>query len=80
MEGSIMIRWIIHKIIFFIGLVTLVLFLKNHSGEIGNTIGEWIAGREDNRIVQAVNGLVDSLSDGEGLADAVEVFRENLQG
>lgn len=80
MEEQQMIRWLIGKIIFIIGLVTLVLFIKNNSAEIGQTIGDWITGRDDNRISQAVSTFVDDLSDGEGLSDAVEAFCENLQG
>lgn len=75
-----MFSWLIRKIIFFIGLATVVMFLKNNSAQISETIGDWITGREDNRVSQAVSGFVDSLSEGNGLSDAVEVFCENLQG
>ena len=78
--GINMFSWLIRKIIFFIGLITVVMFLKNNSAQIGETIENWIVGREDNRVAQAVSSLVDSLSEGNGLSDAVEVFCENLQG
>ena len=74
-----MIRWLVRKIIFIIGLVTVVMFLKNNCGQIGDTVGRWIAGQEDHPVVQAISGVVDSLSEGNGLVDAVEVFYENLQ-
>lgn len=74
-----MIGWLIRKFIFFVGLVTVVMFLKTNSSEISETIGNWITGREDNRVSQAVSRFVDSLSEGNGLSDAVEVFYENLQ-
>ena len=75
-----MIRWMIRKVIYIIGLVTLVMFLKNNSGEIGNTINEWICGQKESPVAQAVSGFVDRISEGSGLSEAVEVFYENLQG
>ena len=75
-----MICWLVRKVIFVVGLVTVVMFLKNNSAQIGQTISDWIVGRGDNPVAQAVSGFVDSISDGNGLSDAVEVFCENLQG
>ena len=75
-----MIRWVIRKFIYIVGLVTVIMFLKNNSGEIGSTINAWICGEKDNSVAQAVCEFVDSISEGNGLSDAVEVFYENLQG
>ena len=42
-------------------------------------VGGWISGVGDNRVAQAVSSMISSLSDGEGIGEAVEVFREEMQ-
>ena len=63
-----------------IGLLGLVLILKYAFPATGQQIGKWISGAEDNRVAQAFSDLFSSLSDGEGIQTAVEVFREKIQG
>lgn len=68
-------RWQ-RRIIICLLLVIFVLVMKQKHPQLGQTVGEWISGSKDTRIARAVSSMMDSLSEGEDLKTAVEVFRE----
>ena len=67
------------KAVICLGLLALALILKITFPETGALAGRWISGCEDSRIAQAFSHLFTSLSDGEKINDAVEVFCETIQ-
>ena len=71
-------RWQ-RRIIVCLLIVIFALVVKQKYPQIGQTVGEWISGSRDSRIARAVSSMVDSLSDGEDLKTAVEVFCEGWE-
>lgn len=59
-------------------ILAAALLLKHRYPAAGRQVGQWISGAES-RISQAVSDVIDHLSAGNGLTDAVEVFREAIQ-
>lgn len=59
-------------------ILAAAILLKYRYPAAGQQVGQWISGAES-RISQAVSGVIDRLSAGGGLTDAVEVFREAIQ-
>ena len=74
-----MFRWVKRKLGLILLLFALLIVLKQVYPAIGQTLGRWISGTESNRVAQAFSSMISSLSDGEGISDSVEVFRETLQ-
>ena len=72
-------RWVRRKLGLILLLVALTLALKHAYPTVAERVGRWISGMEDSRVTQAVSSMISSLSDGEGIKDAVEVFREAMQ-
>ena len=60
-------------------LILLALTLKFTLPGLGQTVGDWIAGAEENRVSAAIESFAASLSDGGSLREAVEVFYESWQ-
>lgn len=71
-------RWQ-RRIIFCLLIVIFVLVMKQRHPDLGQTVGQWISGTKDTRIARAVSSMVDSLSAGEDLKRAVEVFCEGWE-
>ena len=59
-------------------LVTAALLLKYQFPEAGQRVGRWVSGAES-RIAQAVSGILERLSAGDGLSEVVEVFRDAVE-
>lgn len=59
-------------------ILAAALLLKYKWPEAGRQVGKWVSGAESG-IAQAVSAVVDRLSSGDTLTDAVEVFREAIQ-
>lgn len=72
-------RWVRKKIGVLLILVALTVMLKQAYPAVAERVGGWISGMEDSRVAQAVSSMISSLSDGEGIREAVEVFREEMQ-
>lgn len=72
-------RWVRKKVGILLLLVALTIALKQAYPAVAERVGGWISGMEDSRVVQAVSSMISSLSDGEGIKAAVEVFREEMQ-
>lgn len=72
-------RWQ-RRIIVCLLIVIFVLVMKQKHPQLGETIGQWISGTKDSRAVRAVSSMVESLSEGEDLKTAVEVFCEGWNG
>ena len=68
-------RWQ-RRIIICLLIVILVLVVKQKYPQPGRQIGEWISGTGDTRIAKAVSSMMESLSEGDDLKTAVEVFCE----
>lgn len=68
------------KVFFVLLLLALVIFLKANYPGFGQRVGRWITGLENTRVAQAFSQVVSSLSDGEVISRAMEVFHEGLQG
>lgn len=62
-----------------LGILITAFLLKFTYPKIGAEIGGWIAGTEDNRVSKAVSCLFSSISEGNSVKEAVEVFCETLQ-
>lgn len=60
-------------------LVALTVMLKRAYPAVAERVGGWISGMGDSRVAQAVSSMISTLSDGEGIREAVEVFREEMQ-
>lgn len=60
-------------------LVVLAMVLKQAYPALGEKVGAWIAGVERSDAVQAIAAFFGRLTSGEGIKEAVEVFRETLQ-
>lgn len=60
-------------------LIALALTLKFALPELGETVGDWIAGAAENRVSAAIESFSASLSEGGSLREAVEVFYESWQ-
>lgn len=60
-------------------LVALTIMLKQAYPAVAERVGGWISGMGDSRVAQAVSSMISTLSDGEGIREAVEVFREEMQ-
>lgn len=72
-------RWVRKKIRLLLLLAALTFALKQAYPAVAERVGGWISGVGDNRVAQAVSSMISSLSDGEGIGEAVEVFREEMQ-
>lgn len=72
-------RFLRRKIVQCIFLLAAAIIIKQAYPAIGAQVGGWISGMADSRIAQAVSSMLSSLSDGDSLKDAVEVFHENIQ-
>lgn len=72
-------RWQ-RRIIVCLLIVIFVLVMKQKHPQLGETIGQWISGTKDSRVARAVSSMVESLSEGEDLKTAVEVFCEGWSG
>lgn len=59
-------------------ILAAALLLKYRYPQAGRQVGQWIRGAES-RISQAVSVVIERLSSGSNLSDAVEVFREAIQ-
>ena len=63
----------------FLLLLALTVALKQAYPTVAERVGCWISGMEYSRVAQAISSMISSLSDGEGIKEAVEVFREEMQ-
>lgn len=72
-------RWQ-RRIIVCLLIVIFVLVMKQKHPQLGQTVGRWISGAKDSRAARAVSSMVESLSEGEDLKKAVEVFCEGWNG
>ena len=72
-------RWQ-RRIIVCLLIVIFVLVMKQKHPQLGETVGQWISGTKDSRVARAVSSMVESLSEGEDLKTAVEVFCEGWSG
>lgn len=72
-------RWLRKKIGLILLLAALTVALKQAYPAVAERVGGWISGMGDSRVAQAVSSMISSLSDGEGIREAVEVFREEMQ-
>ena len=72
-------RWMRKKICLLLLLLALTVALKQAYPTVAERVGCWISGMEDSRVAQAISSVISSLSDGEGIKEAVEVFREEMQ-
>lgn len=72
-------RWVRKKICLLLILLALTVALKQAYPAVAERVGGWISGMEDSRVAQAISSMISSLSDGEGIKEAVEVFREEMQ-
>lgn len=72
-----MLRFLRRKFFFCILLIALFLTFKKHIPEIGNKIGNWIAGTADKRVASTVSNMLDSFSS--STKEAVEVFCDGLR-
>ncbi|MDD6643239.1 MAG: hypothetical protein ACI3VU_03425 [Faecousia sp.] len=72
-------RWVRKKIGVLLLLVALTVMLKQAYPAVAERVGGWISGMGDSRVAQAVSSMISTLSDGEGIREAVEVFREEMQ-
>jgi hypothetical protein len=68
------------KIAICLGLLLAAFFLKFTLPGAGDRIGKWVSGAQDNRVSEAISGLISSLGDGERIDNAVEVFYETIKG
>ena len=68
-------RWQ-RRIIVCLLIVIFVLVMKQKHPQLGETVGQWISGTGDTRIAKAVSSMLESLSEGDDLKTAVEVFCE----
>lgn len=75
-----MLRWIRRKLTFCIVVVALFYYLNQAHPEWITAFGRWLGGEAGNSVRVAVAGMFDSFTEGSGLRDAVEVFREGLEG
>lgn len=73
-----LIRFICRKAVVCIVLVALAISLKQALPSIGKTVGGWISGSRENRVSQAVSNVLETLQNGDGLKNAMEVFRESI--
>lgn len=74
-----MFRFLRRKIAQCIVLIAAVIVIRQVYPTFGQQVGGWIAGLKESRFSQAVSSMLASLSDGESLKDAVEVFHESIQ-
>ena len=74
-----MLRFLIRKILLLFVLLGAVVWLKQSTASISETVGRWISGAKEHHITQAFSDMIDSLSQGNGVQDSVEVFCEALQ-
>ena len=72
-------RWVRKKLGMLLLLIALTVALKQAYPAVAERVGEWIFGMGDSRVAKAVSSMISSLSDGEGMKGAVEVFREEMQ-
>ncbi len=72
-------RRIRRSVMFCIVLLAAVVFLKYNYPQLGEQIGAWISGTKESPVVQAFSSFVESLSDGNSVKTAVEVFCDNLE-
>ena len=66
------------KIVLCLCIVGAVIILKQAYPGLGSRIGTWISGMERSRAVQAISSFVSTLTSGDGMREAVEVFREAI--
>ena len=67
------------KVVLCLCIVGAVIILKQVYPGLGSRIGTWISGMEDSRAVKAISSFVSTLTSGDGMREAVEVFREAIQ-
>ncbi len=72
-------RSIRKMLFFFVFLLAATVFLKQNCPQLGAQVGAWISGTMESPVVQALSSLMDSLSEGNSVKTAVEVFCENLE-
>ena len=72
-------RRIRRSIILCLLFIAAAIALKQNYPELGHQVGQWITGTKDSPVVKAVSSMVESLSQGENVKSAVEVFCENLE-
>ena len=63
------------KIVLCLCIVGAVIILKQAYPGLGSRIGTWISGMESSRAVQAISSFVSTLTSGDGMREAVEVFQ-----
>lgn len=71
-------RWVRRKLVLILLLLALAVALKRAYPSLGERVGRWISGMEDDRVAQAVSSVVSSIAEGERIKTVVEVFRETM--
>lgn len=66
-------------ILFVVLVLAATAVLQSRYPQLGRQIGQWISGTKDSPVVRAVSSMVDSLSKGDNVKTAVEVFCENFE-
>lgn len=60
-------------------ILTTAFLLKYAYPSAGAKVGQWISGAQENRVTAAVSDLLEELSHGSGITNAVEVFYETIR-
>ncbi len=66
-------------ILFVVLVLAATAVLQSRYPQLGTQIGQWISGAKDSPVVRAVSSMVESLSNGDNVKTAVEVFCENFE-
>ena len=74
-----MFRFFRRKVFLFLVIFAAAVYIKHNAGEFSQTVAQWISGAGANRVAIAVSDMIDSLAQGNGVRDSVEVFGEALQ-
>ena len=74
-----MLRWLRRKILFCCIVFAGIYYINQTHPEWFQALGKWIGGEVGNRVSLMVSNFFDNLQDS-GIREAVEVFREGLQG
>ena len=74
-----MLRFLLRKLWLILIIFALLTWFKQATAPISETVGSWISGAREMRITQAFHEMVAALSNGDGIQDTLEVFRETLQ-
>lgn len=72
-------RWVRRKIALLLTIAALAVALKYAYPSFGEHVGNWISGAANSSVAQAISSMVTVLTDGGGVEEAVEVFREAVQ-